>query len=246
MTTFTSGQFNYLITGDNTCTLGKDPQLDANAPILGLEFEGVADIPKYVTYQGVNYTVNIIGRYAFRNCHKMTGLIIPSTIIQLSYDMIYETKVKNILIPSSVQTIQNSAFSHTNSLEKIQFEAGSQIKKLEYNSLASATALKYIIIPPSVEIIENRTFYNDPNLRFIIYYGTNDLSTLTPEVFGNIFHPVTVYVTKDYPSDKFAQQKVTVLNSQCIFSINFSLYSNCIKIRSPHTSLLFVTIFLHF
>ena len=81
----------------------------------------------------------------------MTGIKIPSTVRTLSYDMIFRTKVTNVMIPSSVIEIQSSTFSHADSLVSIYFEASSQIKIINGLSFASAHHLKYLILPSSVE-----------------------------------------------------------------------------------------------
>ena len=217
--TFSVGEFNYLKTSENECTLGNNPEISGNAPIVGQEFTGEAIIPPFVEYNQVNYTVTVIGRYAFRYCSKMTGIKIPSTVRTLSYDMILGTKVTNVMIPSSVIEIQNSTFSHADSLVSIYFEASSQIKIINGSSFASAHHLKYLILPSSVEKIETNAFSNDNDLEFIIYCGSHDMSELASNIFGTVTNKVDVYVTKNYPKNTLAGKQVKILNNYCISSM---------------------------
>ena len=58
--TFSVGEFNYLKTSENECTLGNNPEISGNAPIVGQEFTGEAIIPPFVEYNQVNYIVTVI------------------------------------------------------------------------------------------------------------------------------------------------------------------------------------------
>ena len=240
MTTFIFGEFYYYATSPTECTVGNNSNIVVpNAPVAGREYTGLANIPQTVSYNSVTYNVTAIGRYAFKYCSKMTGINIPSTIKTLSYDMIYQTSVKHFFIPASVENIQNSAFSHTYHLQSIQFEMTSKIKSIIAGSFASAFSLKYLILPPSVERIQTNAFHHDHDLKFIVYCGYQNLAQGSQNLFQGVTHDVPIFVTKNYPSDKFHGYNVRVMEDECIASIIPLLFkqTQCRQCRHRHTSL---------
>ena len=237
MTTFAVGDFYFLITSPTECTVGNNSDTVApNAPVAGREFNGVANIPQNVSHDSVIYTVTAIGRKAFKYCSKMTGINLPSTIKTLSWDMIFETSIEHFLIPASVETIQQSAFSNTYHLKDIQFELTSKLTFIQFASFASAFALKYLILPPSIERIDYNAFHHDYDLKFLVYCGSNNLSQGSQNLFQGVTHDVPIFVTKYYPSDKFFGYNVRVMEHECITSIIPLLFkkTRCMQCKQNH------------
>jgi hypothetical protein len=65
-----------------------------------------------------------------------------------------KTRLKTIVIPSSVKTLETNAFFHSPSLKEITFEEGSQLDIIG-ESAFSGTILELIDIPLSVTVIYN-------------------------------------------------------------------------------------------
>ena len=72
---FQSGNLLYTIISTNP------PCVSVVGHVDGENAQGELDIPSWVTYEGVSYTVTEIGEWAFKNCTGLTGqLYFPSTI----------------------------------------------------------------------------------------------------------------------------------------------------------------------
>ncbi len=97
-------------------------------------------IPPTVTYENVEYTVNRIGTYAF-----------------------WEWDTKEVTLPSTIKTIEKSAFRRAFNLEKINFSEGvTHIRRLAF---WGCELLDTVDIPNSVKVIETGAFYECTGLR---------------------------------------------------------------------------------
>ena len=97
-------------------------------------------IPPTVTYENVEYTVNRIGTYAF-----------------------WEWDTKEVTLPSTIKTIEKSAFRRAFNLEKINFSEGvTHIRRLAF---WGCELLDTVDIPNSVKVIETRAFYECTGLQ---------------------------------------------------------------------------------
>lgn len=70
------------------------------------------------------------------------------------------SNVKYIFIPNTLCSLNVGAFEQCTSLETVEFESGSNIKKIEKDAFCECTSLKDINLPDSVERIDNRAFSN--------------------------------------------------------------------------------------
>jgi hypothetical protein len=71
---------------------------------------------------------------------------------------------KTLVIPASTTALTPEFFLNERSVEAIEFEAGSQIRRLEACTFAYCTALKSICIPASVESLAQDCFVAAPPL----------------------------------------------------------------------------------
>lgn len=74
----------------------------------GTEAQGELVIPETVTYEGVTYTVTIIGKRAFSGCRLLTGtLVIPNSVEEIMGAAFYECVgfTGDLVIPNSVTKI---------------------------------------------------------------------------------------------------------------------------------------------
>lgn len=89
----------YVLHKDNTATVCSFVNNGVNS----------LDIPETVTYDNANYTVTVVGNYAFMDA-KLEEISLPKTLKKIGTHAFYCTKLKSILIPESVEEIKWSAF----------------------------------------------------------------------------------------------------------------------------------------
>lgn len=117
------------------------------------EYSGVLTIPSTVTYEGQTYAVTEIDRLAFRNCHGLT----------------------EITLPSSVASIGQMAFDGCTSLSKIAMPGVTSIRDCAFQN----TAIAEITLPECLTSMFNAVFYGCKDLKKIhipaslTYLGNN-------------------------------------------------------------------------
>ena len=75
------------------------------------KYSGDIIIPESVFFEGVTYTVDAIGGYAFEFCDNMTSVTIPGSLKSIGYHAFcYCTGLTTFTIPSSVTSIGGDAF----------------------------------------------------------------------------------------------------------------------------------------
>ena len=104
---FQSGDLLYTIISTNPPQVSLDGHLDS------AEAQGELTIPETVEYEGVIYTVTVIGENAFNGCMGLTGhLEIPPTIKRIGKHAFRQCSgfIGDLVIPNSVDTISYGAF----------------------------------------------------------------------------------------------------------------------------------------
>ena len=140
-TRFTSGYLTYEVTGEGEVGL---QHCDSSAEIV--------NIPECVFYDGVDYTVTSVMQHAF---------------IEIVYGDGHcrNNKLKTVIIPHSVYSINNESFEYCSSLNSITIPNGViSIGKFAFNGCDS---LKSIIIPETIEYIDSYAFGNNEGLESI-------------------------------------------------------------------------------
>jgi len=149
---------------------------------------------------------NRLSTYTFRNGTKftapwlfmdntaLTGLTLPSTLIQLGYQTFYEcTNLKSISIPSGVTEIGNGTFYNCTSLTSVTFESGSNLKDLDGSTFYGCSSLQHLEFPDTLEILWNGEFINCSLLVDITFH-----SVVPPELHDNTIisanQTLTIYV----------------------------------------------------
>ena len=128
------------------------------------EYVGAVVIPDNITYRGINYTVEQIDNEAFRDCSKMTSIIIPP----------------------SVWHVGIGAFSGCSGLKEIHISDLSAWCKLSFDDVADdvgGSPLNYaeglylngelitdLIVPEDVEEIYAHTFEGYDKLRSVVFH----------------------------------------------------------------------------
>lgn len=107
------------------------------------------------------------------------SVIIPSGIEELDelnfckyssqgYDFDTKSKITSIYIPKTVRTIHEDTFSDMFNLNKVVFEAGSELRVIPKYAFSGCKSLNKITIPKSVTNIDSWAFCNCSNIEVII------------------------------------------------------------------------------
>ena len=119
---------------------------------------------------------------AFYNSKNVENLILPNTLTTIGEEMFYQSRLKTVEIPASVETIGSYAFKGCSSLTTVTFEKGSQLKTIgeEYDggAFSGCSALTSIEIPASVETIESYAFYGCSSLTTVTFEEGSQLKTI--------------------------------------------------------------------
>ena len=98
---------------------------------------------------------------------------IPSDVEEIDDRQYRENKTMQIvLIPKSVKRIGKQAFNNCLALEKVIFEADSQLEIIDEEAFCNCDSLKNIMIPSSVTNIGEGAFANCDSLKRVNYNGT--------------------------------------------------------------------------
>ena len=125
------------------------------------------------------YGLETIGPNCFSNCHKLTSINFPETLINCSTAAFNSTGLVSIsFLDSELSTISQQLFYNSSKLSEVQLSE--EIISIGYEAFAY-TALKNITIPSSVEKIGTRCFASCHSLTSFIV--PSNLSEL--QEFGN-------------------------------------------------------------
>ena len=95
-------------------------------------------------------------------------------------------QVVSIVIPNTVQTIGEYAFSQARNLSNVVFEEGSQLKTIEGNAFYYVTnGFASIILPQTLESIGARAFEYCMNLKSVVMKSTTP-PTIQANTFNNV------------------------------------------------------------
>lgn len=121
---------------------------------------------------------------AFKNCNKIKGIEIASTIKKIGTYAFYGSTIRNITIPSTVKEIGNYAFAGCKYLEEIEVELGnanySSSSGILYSNDGSRLIAypagktdNFVVISRDVTEIANMAFYKCTSIKKVTYHGTS-------------------------------------------------------------------------
>ena len=109
--------------------------------------------------------VTSIGNYAFYNCNKMTGVMIPNSVTVIgSFAFSGCSRLTGVTIPNSVTNIGNSAFSNCSGLTSVTIP--NSVTSIEGYTFESCLGLKSVTIPDGVTSIGTDAFSGCNNQLF--------------------------------------------------------------------------------
>lgn len=168
------------------------------------DYVGVVRIPQSVKYSGNTYRVISIGTRAFKDCSDVTSIIIPKSVI----------------------SIDNYAFSGCVSLKKITIEDGNEILEIGYNEYVS-------------DGIGSGMFYECPleelYLGRNLEYNKNSSYGYSPFIYMNRLKSVTIgnsVTSIDEYLFSYCVNMVSVLIPNSVLSIGMYAFYDCKKLTS--------------
>ena len=122
---------------------------------------------------------------------KIKSVVIPSSVTKIDARCFHtQDQLESINIPQSVTLIGENAFIACSSLSNVTFEAGSSLTTIGNAAFYGCTALGSIDIPDGVQTIQYRAFYNCNKLEEIVFPAA--LTTIGAEAFSNTSSMKTV------------------------------------------------------
>lgn len=158
---------------------------------LSAVYTGNIAIPRFVTYNGITYTVMSIDEYAFANCSSLTSVFIPQSVTSIGAYAFSYTGIESITIPNSVVSIGDYAFMYSRSLNSIILEDG--VKSIGYQAFVGSTNLKTVVLPATIESIGSEAFWECSNITSIICKAINP-PTCDNYTFGKVNKDIPLYV----------------------------------------------------
>ena len=138
-------------------------------------------------------SVTLIGKQAFRECVKLTELVLPENLESLVVQgrhFLGCTGLTRIVLPDSLTILPRWSFQNCTNLREVILPKN--LTQIGEGAFLNCTSLERIVIPASFRAFRgNETFAGCANLREIIFLGD------APEVIGRDHFPpnVTIYHT---------------------------------------------------
>ena len=166
------------------------------------ENQGVLEIPASVTFEGSNYSVTSIGSNAFRDKTGIKQVIMPESIITIGEAAFSECKFDAVNIPDGVQEIQRHAFSNNGWLQTVKIGKG--IKTIAPN-VFFMTALKTIVIEANSIPEADDTSFGD---------WTYDLQTRKPILYVPEELVNSYRESNDFPWVYFEDSRIVAIGTE--------------------------------
>ena len=158
-------------------------------------------MPKLKNLDIAEVNITALPTQAFYKSTNVEHLILPKTLTTIGKEMFYRSKLKSVVIPASVETIEAAAFMGCSSLATVTFEKGSQLKTIGggyysssysyyYGAFLDCTALTSIEIPASVETIEATAFKGCSSLATVTFEKGSQLKTIGGGYYYHYYYGV--------------------------------------------------------
>ena len=152
---------SFVVDSINYATMGSNA-----VEVVSGDYSGDITIPSSVVYSNVTYTVQEIGKDAFKDCTGLTSIEIPSTIRRFKSSAFSGCSgLTSINIPSSVTIISDFVFSGCSGLTSITIP--SSVTAIGIGAFGGCSGLTSITVPSSVTSIGSRVFMSCSGLTSI-------------------------------------------------------------------------------
>ena len=158
---------------------------EAINPTKGVSYKVSSDdtYAEVVGYSGESSKINIASTYE------------NLPVKNISNDAFkFNRVITKVLLPESVTSIGNSAFSECSSLQTITFGENSQLESIGKEAFYNCKNLISIEIPSGVTKIEDSTFYYCESLQSVIFGENSQLESIGEEAFYNCKNLISVEI----------------------------------------------------
>lgn len=124
----------------------------------------------------IPHTIESIGDYAFSNCNKVIGFIIPNNLKTIGKGAFQGSSLTELRIPDGVKVISQDAFNGCSSLRTVTLP--SYLTTIEENAFNDC-AITTLTIPSTVTSIKDGAFAN------------NDITTITSHIAADNLQPIS-------------------------------------------------------
>lgn len=144
-------------------TILRNPFEDEKGVLYANEGKTLMKAPRkiegeYVCKDGVE----VIYRYAFRDCDELTKLIMPSSLKEIGFCAFYDCEKVVMSLPESLEKIEGSAFSGCKSLEEVIIPAG--VAEIKSSLFDGCKSLRRVVLHDGIRQIVGDAFENTDSL----------------------------------------------------------------------------------
>ena len=93
-------------------------------------------------------------------------------------------RLRELHVPKSVEVLGEGCFSSCSSLERVTFEAGSGLKRIEKQAFSGCSSLKALEVPKSVEVLGEQCFCSCSSLERVTFEAGSGLKRIEKEAFS--------------------------------------------------------------
>lgn len=165
-----------------------------------LSFDDVKYLEYSLNSDGVSY--NISGAGAFNG----STLTIPSTyngkpVTVIGSNAFYGCpNINELIVPSSIQTIEQFAFAYCEGLEKVTFVSNSDLTTIGGSAFSGCSALKSFAVPSNVISIGDEAFCNCGSLNEFTFASDSKIKTIGQYCFTDCNGLMSIIIPKTVTS----------------------------------------------
>ena len=213
-------------------------------------------MPKLKNLDIAEVNITALPTQAFYKSTNVEHLILPKTLTTIGKEMFYRSKLKSVVIPASVETIEAAAFMGCSSLATVTFEKGSQLKTIGggyssyypnyYGAFADCTALTSIEIPASVETIEAAAFMRCSKLATVTFEKGSQLKTIGGDYssyYYGVFSDCTALKSIEIPASVETIEAAAFMRCSKLATVTFEKGSQLKTIGGDYSSSYYYGVF---
>lgn len=195
-TTFSIGDFNYMINDDGeTVTI---TGFSDEAYVNGIT---ELNLPSSIIYNGIDYPITIIGEGAFYRCSNLTGsLIIPNSVKKIDYNAFRGCDgFSGLFIPQSVEVLNGNPFEFSGPSSivvdpnNMHYDSRNDCNAIvETNTNILIKGCQNTIIPSTVTSIGGWAFSGCKDM--ITISIPNSITSIGQAAFGYCDHMTSIYI----------------------------------------------------
>lgn len=127
-------------------------------------YAGEITLPETVQWNNQTYTVERIGKNAFKKCVNLEAITLPDGLCTIGADAFFGcTSLRTVIIPDSVKTIAMGSFASCSKLAVVRF--GSQLERVNMYAFSECTSLETVSLPATVVYVGEYAFGDCSSLK---------------------------------------------------------------------------------